>query len=75
MVQLPIPEEYQETLAPILDHTPAAEVTIEEDKISIKIPISGEFSKDYVTPPPDGNGERFVFRTRLYGKGKRRIHN
>ena len=72
-VQLPIPEEYQEMLSPILDKTPAAEVIMEEDKISINIPKSGEFSEDYVTPPPEGNGERYVFRTRLHGRGKPRI--
>jgi hypothetical protein len=73
-LDFPIPEEYREMLTPILDKEPAAEVIIEEGKISIAIPKSGEFSSDYVTPPPEREGEnRTIFRTRIQGKGKVRI--
>lgn len=74
MVSLPIPEEYREMLTPLLDKTPAAEVIVEEEKISITIPKSGEFNEDYVTPASEPiAGERLVFRTRLQLKGKHRI--
>jgi len=76
MVSLPIPEEYREMLTPLLDKIPAAEVIVEEGKISITIPNSGEFSEDYVTPVSEPiAGERLVFRTRLHGKSKRRIQS
>jgi len=76
MVTVPVPEEYREMLTPLLDKTPAAEVIFEEEKISITIPKSGEFSEDYVTPASEPiAGERLVFRTRIQRKGKHRIQH